>query len=159
MLTAVNKLGYSLAAFCGTRRVLIADDERFTNDTNELILPTLVKCPPGDTLEISRADSFEEAEEALDSGEQFDAVVTDGHYKSDKDSYIGSGDGDGLIIAKKAANKIGEQKVVLFSSDDSLKKPADNMGVHFIAKDYKKLSEVLTSILSKNSSAGLDVKV
>lgn len=52
MLTAVNKLGYSLAAFCGTRRVLIADDERFTNDTNELILPTLVKCPPGDTLEI-----------------------------------------------------------------------------------------------------------
>jgi DNA-binding NarL/FixJ family response regulator len=158
MLSAINRIGYNPAAFWGTRKVLIADDERFTNDTNELILPTLVKCPPGDKLEINRADSFEEAEEALNS-ENYDVVVSDGHYRSINDSNVGSGDGDGLIIAKKAANKIGEQKVVLFSSDDSLKKPADNMGVHFIAKDYKKLSELLTGILNNNSSAGLDVKV
>lgn len=129
----LNSLMMNNLTFCATKRVLIADDFEMNRDLNTLFVQQCCQ-NNGDEAEITAAEDFNEARIALDSGSKFDLVITDGHLGSKYDKPEGSGFGDGLIILQKANKKIGAEKVIMMSSDDSLKTPVEENGCTFIEK-------------------------
>jgi CheY-like chemotaxis protein len=109
-------------------KILVADDD---SHNREMVGFTLKHFLGKDTVELTEVGSAQKAIEALDSGDKFDLVVTDGHMESSSpDGKVMDADGIRVIERSKKSNI----PAILCSSDDRLKYAAEDLGAKILPK-------------------------